>query len=942
MNGKKTLPLIVIASMLLALTPSVMFAGAVAVPTLSAAAGQKGTTIKVTGAAGTVPAGTTVELYWDTTTGAWNGVKGLMNSTTGKASGAYEVWFDVPEATIGNHYVWIKTAAGETASAVFTVNSKQSLSATSGLAGDKVTATAYSLSGSTDVRYFFSSAAYAAWTPTYIYHAETLVASADGTTVDYSGTLAHYPVQPGNVTITVSGGGQVLTDPAKDGNLKTAGVTYGSINYITGEYSITYTVVPAALTTISAVYTYFTTSGNLYVLNQGTTTSLGTFAASVTIPAAGAGAYHIAALDGDGNEVDKAFTIGPVITLNPSVGVVGQVISVSGRGFWPTATIGGVAADVQLKEGLWTTNAVIKDMPVGGVVVDGSGRFTMNIIIPSSNGVNDDYTIQVSSSHVGDVATADFEITKQTNVNVDPKYAAQGASITVTGTGFDKVSGEEVTVELWDTGLTTLKATIGTVDTNSDGTFSKVFNVPAQVEATYKILAWTNSNIMNTTTFRIGTMYAQLSATSGPAGKGVTITGVGFTHNGAWNATIGSEDLLTTSAAGIADGNGLISKLAYIPSMAPGTYTVTIWDIAADIKITTTFAVTYNTQITLGITNAPNGYNVTINGKGFSQALANTNVNFVLYNKTSTGAYDRSWAINVQQNWRDTPGALPTAAYVNGSGTIRAYWTVLPAATLSKGTYYINATDASAMAYFAQATFTVGSKHITATPRKTSFAVGETISFTLEHTFGLATSYLKIYDPDGNLVFRGDALGTWVSSGDWKVAPYSSQTAGGNPMTIRDDATLGTWTWKWYDPVADENVATGSFTVTASATSQTDVKIAELSTQLTSLASTVSQLATTVNSVATTASSASTAASAATTAANAAKTSADAATTAATAAGTKADAATTAANSAKTSADNAAAAANGLTTLVYAAIGASLVAALAAIVALMQISRKIA
>jgi hypothetical protein len=99
----------------------------------------------------------------------------------------------------------------------------------------------------------------------------------------------------------------------------------------------------------------------------------------------------------------------------------------------------------------------------------------------------------------------------------------------------------------------------------------------------------------------------------------------------------------------------------------------------------------------------------------------------------------------------------------------------------------------------------------------------------------------------------------------------------------------------------------------------------------------------------TAATAAGTKADAATSAANSAKTSADGAKTAAdsaaaaaTAAGTKADAATTAANNAKTAADSAAAAANGLTTLVYAAIGASLVAALAAIVALMQISRKIA
>jgi len=102
------------------------------------------------------------------------------------------------------------------------------------------------------------------------------------------------------------------------------------------------------------------------------------------------------------------------------------------------------------------------------------------------------------------------------------------------------------------------------------------------------------------------------------------------------------------------------------------------------------------------------------------------------------------------------------------------------------------------------------------------------------------------------------------------------------------------------------------------------------------------QASTDAKAATTAATAAGTAATAAGTAATAAKTSADAATAAATSAGTKADAAKTAADGAKAAADNAAAAANGLTTLVYAAIGASLIAALAAIVALMQISRKIA
>ena len=92
----------------------------------------------------------------------------------------------------------------------------------------------------------------------------------------------------------------------------------------------------------------------------------------------------------------------------------------------------------------------------------------------------------------------------------------------------------------------------------------------------------------------------------------------------------------------------------------------------------------------------------------------------------------------------------------------------------------------------------------------------------------------------------------------------------------------------------------------------------------------------------TAATSAQTTAQSAVTAATDAKTAATDAKTAATAAGTKADAATAAANAAKASADAAKAATDSLTTMVYVAIAASVVAALAAIFAVMQITKKIA
>jgi len=140
---------------------------------------------------------------------------------------------------------------------------------------------------------------------------------------------------------------------------------------------------------------------------------------------------------------------------------------------------------------------------------------------------------------------------------------------------------------------------------------------------------------------------------------------------------------------------------------------------------------------------------------------------------------------------------------------------------------------------------------------------------------------------------------------------------------------------------------TAVFTVTDKNAVNTNKTLAEIiamidALDIANLNAAVTAAQTAAASAQTTAAAATTAANSATAAANAAKTAADAATAAATAAGTKADAAATAANNAATAAQTAADAANGLTTLVYAAIGASLVAAIAAIVALMQISRKIA
>jgi hypothetical protein len=936
MNMRKALPLFVIASMILTFMPSVMFANALLAPTLKGVVsgvegsvvtgGVKGDVVAVIGAAGDVPAGTLVEVYWDTTTGAWTGSKGLLNSTTAKSSGGYDIWFKVPEATQGTHYIWVKDYLGNVISKTFAIATKVSLSSSSGLVGDSITCSFYGFKGTKELRVVYNKGdlAFAAF-PTLAAVNQTL-ATGDGVTKEWTGTLSTKPIKPG--TITVKANTLSMTDDSA-GNVNAT----GTINYVTGAYDVIFWAAPASGKAVTILYTPFNTTGAVVYLDTLTTSSVGSASAAETVPT-GATTGSFAAFDGKGYYGKKAFTIGPVLTVSPAASTVGSIIHISGRGFTAAATI--VQAGIVLTETSAPTlsaTCMIYNPSSGTITVDSGGNFVADVVVPQGVNIDDDYTITVTSS-TPQTASKSFEITAKAKVAVSPSFGAQGTSMTVSGTNYPKISGLKLKVDLVDpTTLATL-VNIGTATTLADGTFSKSLFVPAYTGGNYKIKAYNSTwNISSTVSFTIGNIVLLLSKTSAPAGcNTVVLTGSGFTANGAYNITLGTKTILSS---GSASADGVITYTMTIPSMAAGTYDVKVFDKTTGISVTTPFTVTYNTQLTLSPTSVPTGYNVSISGKGFR--YGSLSISFVVYNKTAAGTTYAIWSMNALQG-------TGTTALVNSTGFVDGWWNFnAKAIKLSNGVYYVNATDANG--YKAQAQLTIVSKTVSCVPRKTTFLIGDTVSFNIQHSFGnvapILNSKITIKDPSGNTVYRGDQLATWVKSGDYYVVPYSAQTAGGNPMELASDAPLGTWTWKWAD-IDGKEVASGSFTVAASSASQTDAKIDALTEDVMAITTSLSGITSAVQNAQSSATAASAAATSAGTKADAATAAATAASTAATAAGTKADAATAAANAAKASSDAAKAAADSLTTMVYVAIAASVVAALAAIYAVMQITKKIA
>ena len=463
MNMKKFIPLLVIASMMLSMIPSII---ALPAPTLDFATGNKGTTIKVTGVAGTVPAGTALQLYWDTTTGAWDGVKGLMNSTTAKASGAYEVWFKVPEATNGAHYVWIKDGGGNTASTAFTVTTKVKNSPASGLELDTIAGTFNGFSASKDLAVMLVQTLPVTVSIIGPGNIEVL-ALPDGVKTEYSGTMAHKFLVPGTVLIGVNGVEQAHDDGA--GKLVDSAsplfVATGTINYATGAYTITFDTAPAGLPGIRTEYNYWGTSLTQFDLGKGTTNSVGTATISWKVPDnifPPAATWNLVTRDAKGVTSSTTFSVGPVITLTPATGANGDNIAISGRGWTPTTST--ITSIVLSRTGYTSACMVVGTAPVT-VTVDLNGRFRANIIVPGAPKVEDDYTITVTSSDAL-VASADFEVTALHTLKVSPVFGPQGSQMTVSGTHYSKVVDTVVTVDLETTGGV-LVVNIGTVKTRT-------------------------------------------------------------------------------------------------------------------------------------------------------------------------------------------------------------------------------------------------------------------------------------------------------------------------------------------------------------------------------------------------------------------------------------------------------------------------------------------
>ena len=699
------------------------------------------------------------------------------------------------------------------------------------------------------------------------------------------------------------------------------------------------------------------------------TDDYGSFTVTFDVPSGWVyGDYMINVTDGTNTNISTAFTIGPAITLDVDEGPEGTVVTITGRGFNESDTLeaGDITWDLDY-------NITIVDDEID---IDDDGEFSGAVIVPS-DGVGD-HNITVNDGVWTD--DADFEIDGASSVSVDPTYGSVGSTITVEGANFTQLAGQDVELYLNRTsnGDTT---SVGEVETEADGTFTGTFRVPALSSAVYELIANSSEGVDATDDFKIGIIAVMLADDSGVSGDEVFVTGTGF-ETGEFNCTIGDELVIS---GGTVDAEETLSDTFFVPTMAAGTYSITVVD-EDDNEISVTYIVTGTTSVTADPTDVAIGYNLTLEGENFAKS-EDTEMTWYVYNS--------SWSLDISDmvNFTGSQDDANLTQYGNFTSLYQ-----VPDSLLLGNTYTINATDKTAQGdTWAETTITIVEEEVEIGPNSASYSLGGTVTFSLRATFKKTDSVLQIEDPDGELYFETILIdGKWVDVDPWQVVRIRDQIDDNSmyPYIIPSDASTGIWTWTLYEDETDDAdvIETGTITVLPTSAEQVDAQLtdvkdslfdlstdlgdvagdvddlySELYSEIGDVASDVNALSSEIGDVASDVDGLSSEIgdivgdladdiSSATSAANAAGDAvedlesslgdledsvsdiADTADSAKTAANAAADAASDAASAA----EDASSATSGLTTLVYGAIGASLIAALAAIVSLMQISRRIA
>ncbi len=334
----------------------------------------------------------------------------------------------------------------------------------------------------------------------------------------------------------------------------------------------------------------FSSSDTSATVNFGSTTVTpssgcpvigGTLSCNITVPSVAQNSYPITVVGSSGDSsISIQFAVADGISIYPSSGSIGTLITVSGTGFR------GSSVDVVFIEnnGGALDETTVATCPVSGASntlnsITGACTFTIPPDIPRTD------TVSVSDSHNIDTYSVPITIPKQ-NMVLSPSSGPIGAVVIINGTGFSSSdTSVQVTTGSDATGdfLTTFCPSTGGSFTCSiimpstyvgdilvnGGFVGHTFDVPG---GSYRFFAvGTPSRDVFTDTFTVVPAIT-LNPSSGLPGSSMTVTGTGFSSSDtSVTLKLGSTDVTPLSGCTVSGG---FSCTITVPSIPGGSYTM--------------------------------------------------------------------------------------------------------------------------------------------------------------------------------------------------------------------------------------------------------------------------------------------------------------------------------------------------------------------------------
>ncbi len=311
------------------------------------------------------------------------------------------------------------------------------------------------------------------------------------------------------------------------------------------------------------------------VLGTGAANNLGEYRITVTIPEAIYGTHWIVVNDGETESGGAAFNVTATLSVAsippayfpPTLALPGDSLTVTGKGYAPND-------DITLFLNQTTDPSISYLITTPIFHTNGTGSFSGTIVVPAIPMANFDMYVFNGTDEAGNSATSMVSIDYY--ITCYPGSGPTGITIWI----FGRIA-EEVTYEIRFN-----NSPIATGTTDNSGSYFEMYTIPGVLsEATYEIAIWWGVNNRTTSFTVTPTPTITLGATTGVAGATVTISGVHFTGGAKITLYFGTTVVNSTDmddrfgpTPAYGPSAGTFSENFVVPSLAPGTYVVSVVD----------------------------------------------------------------------------------------------------------------------------------------------------------------------------------------------------------------------------------------------------------------------------------------------------------------------------------------------------------------------------